>query len=788
MNTYKNIKASRYLVLIGGLVALLCSLVLYGALVLSAMYDQYRSMAITVQTLACENFAQTLSRVAHLGIEPKRLTDLPERIKAHAESTGAKSILVINAENEIIESWNYTETAIRIPQERQKEANNVYSFTLKKTIWLMHTINDSENTNIAYVLFGIDENQLSKNLQKLVYDNGILFISISGAGSALLIFLCMVLVIPQRIITPRMLKMRFYLALVGPLIATQCFFIFVLHAPLRTMQEDSIQEMVTQIGKQIGQDIQHIVDRGVKIKTISETTSAHLLDIQESIPWISGVRIIEGDYSLAVSPTEVITELTWNTLRTEAIWGNIDIEKQNTNEKIHIELLVSQDIVTKNLVSILLDTLTITVISFVFMIELLTLLMLKEEQARLNIETPLSASAVFIRPIIFLCMFAISLSISFIPLRMAQIDPTFLGLPINLIMGIPVSFEVCMVGVAVLFGGSLVQKIGWRPLLLAGTALVVLGSLASGAAMSSWSFIFSRALVGLGYGCIDLAAQVFVLTHSSASTRTRNLASMVAGLSAGLLCGSAFGGLIADRLGYSMVFYVTAVYMLATGIGLLCVLKKETWKPLDAPKESLNLRDLFAFLTNPRIASLLFLNILPCAFISVCLFKFYIPISLDAAGNGPATIGRVSMLFCLMVVYLGPLFGQAIDKGKNKILWLGFAGLICAASVIVLPMADGVLIAMLSVSLLGITTAIVSSAQGAYALELPATSRLGATRAMSIYNITKRVGQMLGPIVLGVLMVSLGTTTSLIAMAITMAVMSIAFILSSILHISKKKG
>jgi len=223
------------------------------------------------------------------------------------------------------------------------------------------------------------------------------------------------------------------------------------------------------------------------------------------------------------------------------------------------------------------------------------------------------------------------------------------------------------------------------------------------------------------------------------------------------------------------------------GTSILVTVAIHKTTPVETAKQRLNLRELLSFFSDPRRASLLFLNIFPCAFIYVCLFKFYIPISLNEAGSSPAAIGRVSMLFCLMVVYLGPVFGHLIDQGKNKVLWLGGAGFICAGSVIVLPMADGISVAMLSVALLGIASAIVSSAQGAYALDLPATANLGVTHAMGIYNVTERAGQMLGPIMLGLFIVSFGAGTSLVAMAVILALMSTLFIFFAKIFAPKKE-
>ena len=116
-------------------------------------------------------------------------------------------------------------------------------------------------------------------------------------------------------------------------------------------------------------------------------------------------------------------------------------------------------------------------------------------------------------------MFAIDLPASFIPLRIAEMDLGLLGLPPDVVMGLPLSFEMCAVGIGILIGSFWSQKSGWRPLLLWGALLVALGNVASGLVSDSLAYILSRGGAGFGYGLINLAGQVFVVSHSSPEHR-----------------------------------------------------------------------------------------------------------------------------------------------------------------------------------------------------------------------------------------------------------------------------
>lgn len=744
-------------------------------------------MDISAQALACENFNQTLTSAAQSGIDTESLKDFSILIKQFAESTNYKSILVLNADKEIIGSWNYADKTITIPRILKQEINKIQSFADKEILWLIHSIKDKNDTVIGYGLLGINNNQFLDKLYKLANQNALLFGIISLVACILFILLSLAFMKSPQNITPRRFKLRLYLIFLVPLISAQCLFTFMLYEPLRNMEESNMHEIAVHIAKEVGQDVGHVRNLGLSIQQVQDKTAAYLMYFQKQLSWISGIQLTKDGYHLATSQEKYISESEWENMSSSAISWASAIYKPQTENDIVVDVLISNDVVTESLKTILWDTLSITVICFIFMTEILILLMLKEEQIRLGITASITSAAEFIRPIMFTCVFAISLCASFIPLRMREISSDFFGLQKNLVMGIPVSCEIFMMGFAIMVGGMIIPKIGWRHVLLWGIGIIALGNVISGLATGPLLFILGRCLAGMGYGFISLASQVFVLSRSSSSTRTRNLAFLISGCIAGILCGSAFGGLIADRLGQGIVFYVVAAYLIVAEIVLLCILKKDPWIPIETERQRLSLSKLKDFFTNVHISSLLMFNIFPCAFVSVCLLRFYIPISIDTAGGSLATIGRVAMFACLVTMYLAPIFGCLIDKSKNKAWWLSGAGLICAASVAVLPMSNGIWIVIVSTFLLSVCNAIISSSQGAYVQELPATTKFGTTHAITSNHIVKMIGQTLGPIILGLLIVFWGTGFSLAVIAIALGLMSVVFLVVNLTKPIKKE-
>ena len=310
---------------------------------------------------------------------------------------------------------------------------------------------------------------------------------------------------------------------------------------------------------------------------------------------------------------------------------------------------------------------------------------------------------------------------------------------------------------------------------MSGIFLACVGSILCWLSTGPLPFILSRGIAGLGYGFINLSAQVFVIAHSPEKNRARNLAFMFAGLYAGCLSGSALGGLIADRLGYAAVFPFSAGLLLLLTALLWRFLPIECWIA-ESKTERFSLGESMKFFTDRRMSALLAFFIIPNALITVCLFQFFVPLSLSQAGTSPASIGRVFLVYCVIVMFAGPAFGSLIDRAKKMEQPLFLSLLIAAASVFCLIVLDGLFGAMVSVALLAVNTAIASNGQGVYALSLPAAQRFGKSRTMGFYNVAMRIGQVIGPLSLGVMMSIWDVRFGLTALAVFTLVCAVLFL------------
>ncbi|MEO8955647.1 MAG: MDR family MFS transporter [Ktedonobacteraceae bacterium] len=123
--------------------------------------------------------------------------------------------------------------------------------------------------------------------------------------------------------------------------------------------------------------------------------------------------------------------------------------------------------------------------------------------------------------------------------------------------------------------GKLADLYGRKPIFLFGTALFLLGSIASGAAQTMVQLIIFRAIQGLGAGAVlpivlTIIGDIFELEQRA---RLQGLFSGVWGISS--VVGPAVGGLIVDHFDWRWVFYINIPFGLLSAFLLTIYLKED---------------------------------------------------------------------------------------------------------------------------------------------------------------------------------------------------------------------
>jgi len=457
---------------------------------------------------------------------------------------------------------------------------------------------------------------------------------------------------------------------------------------------------------------------------------------------------------------------------------------------LHVGL--SREVIQAKVREIVFDSLTVTVISLLFVVELLIFFMLTLRKALDSQPRPAPVSvapaaapppggeAAFLlgRPAAFAFVFMWALPASFIPLYMQTLYAPMFGLSRDVILGLPISVEMFCALVAALVSGVVTDRKGWHLPFIAGAVFCAAGGLLSASAQTGQAFIVSRGVTGLGYGLSWMAIQSFIFQHSTPDSRARGIANLVAGIVSGQICGTAVGAMLAERLGYPPVFVGSAMLTVLPVAFVLLFMRPYMHKALQAvKKERLRLADVASLVFNRNYFAILFFSLVPFALCQVGLLFYAAPIYLNEIGVSQSNIGRVLMIYGLSVIYVAPWISRFVDRSPNKKRFIVLGGIIGGLGLMSLYFYSGFLAVMLAVFLMGLSGSLVGSSQSAFALKLAVIQRVGVGKAMSVQRAADKLGQMLGPLVLGAMIASVGIGNGVAIVGLVFFIATLVFLL-----------
>ncbi len=456
-------------------------------------------------------------------------------------------------------------------------------------------------------------------------------------------------------------------------------------------------------------------------------------------------------------------------------------KEKNKSASGSVVIRFSKDQFIREAVNMILNAVTVIAISILFLVEILIFIFHFITKPVFREKEGKTFHYGLIRPVTFLFLFGIDISISFIPLHMEKLYTPVFGLSRDVILGLPISVEFFFVGIAIFFCGFWNDRRGWYEPFLTGLFLAGTGVFYSWLAPNVIHFIVSRALVGTGYGLTLLASQGFVIEFSDENSRARAFAQFIAGLYAGSICGGATGALLAEKFGYRWVFFIGAMILYSIIAYSLIFMRGAMIRPKmqypDRLQPFISGESIFSsFLKNRIVLSLIFLSSLPASIAAVGFLNYFSPIYLNRIGASQATIGRVLMIYGFSLVYLGPLISRFVDKFNDKKKYVFVGCFLGSIAFLMFYLLDGLLAATMAIFILGLSNSFIIASQSTYLLELKVTHALGPGKAIGIFRATSRIGQSLGPIVFSGLFLSTNIRVSITKLGLFYLLTAVLFL------------
>ncbi len=635
------------------------------------------------------------------------------------------------------------------------------------------SVKDRDKKQIGIISISFKEKQIKDFLDNIFTTNSLTIILISVFSISALIFLLALLSMDAKRFSKLKISFIVFFIICSAQVLSSGFMTYIFKDHFIEISKNN-SEALTSIVKR---DIEYLLNNGVHIDRLVKMDS-YLRRIIITTTELNDITIYDRNNHPLYRATKTSKTDFQNSKNAYTQWLEATKPLSNTeyNAKAklfgvdqyvgHISTNTSRSILLKKVMDIAMDSLTVLVISILFSVEMLILIFKYVERQAQDSKEKDSAPVIHygvMRPVAFLFLFGIDISISFIPLHMQNLYMPFLGLSRDTIMGLPISAEFLFAGIGILIAGGWLDRRGWHEPFIGGLLIASLGFVYSGLAPNVLHFIVSRGLVGLGYGLGLMAAQAMVITYSDNRTKTQGLANLLAGIFAGGICGGAAGAMLAEMVGYKLTFFFGTLILLFVVAYTLFSMRSAMKKPVKnevasqsssaqpSPSQKTAFSKIGKFLSNRIILSLIFFSGLPAAIAVVGFMNYFIPVHLSRIGVSQSTIGQVQMIYGICLIYLGPLISKYVDASQDKKRYV-FLGLVLGScSFLIFVVLDGVAAAAVAVFILGLSSSFVLASQIVYALKLKVTQELGEGKAIGLFRSTSRIGQMLGPVIFATL-------------------------------------
>lgn len=376
---------------------------------------------------------------------------------------------------------------------------------------------------------------------------------------------------------------------------------------------------------------------------------------------------------------------------------------------------------------------------------------------------------------LFVFSFAEELQKSFLPLFVAEFHTDSDLFARDIMMGLPISAFMFVIAVFTPFAGRLVDKFGNKTLFMAGLVPAIAGYLICFFAASANDILIGRSMTAVGYAVITISCQSYIAAVVVAENRARGMAIFVGVLMTATMCGTAIGAILADWLGYKPVFLIATGFALLAGVLGWSMLSTDL-PALEAKKvpQGTSRRPLAVLMRNTQFVLIVLFCAIPAKVILTGILYLFVPIYLASLEATQSEIGRIMMLYSLIIIPISPLASGFADRlGKN--LWMVIGATVLSGIVLLgLYQNASVAAVLLVVAALGVVHAFLKAPLIVAAMEAAEHSPdITRTGALSLLRTSERIGSVIGPVVVAALLVWLDYDQVAAIIGVTVAVMGL---------------
>ena len=267
------------------------------------------------------------------------------------------------------------------------------------------------------------------------------------------------------------------------------------------------------------------------------------------------------------------------------------------------------------------------------------------------------------------------------------------------------------------------------------------------------------------------SCQSYIAAVVVAENRARGMAIFVGVLMTATMCGTAIGAILADWLGYKPVFLIATGFSLLAGVLGWSMLSTDLPAPeVKKVPQGASRSPLAILMRNTQFVLIVLFCAIPAKVILTGILYLFVPIYLASLEATQSEIGRIMMLYSLIIIPISPLTSGVADRlGKN--LWMVIGATVLSGIVLLGLYQNASVAAVLAVvAALGVVHAFLKAPLIVAAMEAAEQSPdITRTGALSLLRTSERIGSVIGPVVVAALLVQLdyGQVAAIIGVTVT---------------------
>ncbi|MES0207340.1 MFS transporter [Mesorhizobium sp. LNHC209A00] len=365
---------------------------------------------------------------------------------------------------------------------------------------------------------------------------------------------------------------------------------------------------------------------------------------------------------------------------------------------------------------------------------------------------------------LFLIAAADSFPLSFFSLYVRDADNPLTWLNPGIVISLPLAAYLIAIVLGSPYARPLAKRFGHRNLFLVASIPAALANLGFFISTNVLEIIFFCVFSGIGYAFASLSCQDYVIDAAPKEQRAQALGLFHVAMFGGFYAGTALGGVVADRLGERSVFLVCAALIVISAAMILRMLPASSHVSALAEQGGRSsLRQLLGTMANGQFATLLFGIILPQTILDQVFVSYLLSLQMNALGASTADTGRLMMMYFLMVILSGSLYGR-LPAGRISVVGITLAGaLLGGGTLLVAAVVTNGWTMIVAAMGTGLGYGLVSGPQTATVMSLAEgkLAHIGAEKVLGTVRVMDRIGSVVGLIAIAAIAGNFGYSAAM---------------------------